>query len=261
MIDSNASAWLWPVLAAPFIGSFLGVLILRLPNGSPVVFARSVCFHCLTRLDGWDLIPLASFAFLRGRCRHCGQSIGWFHPLVELAAIGVAVWAAASDADPVRLWIDCSVGWTLLTLAWIDWTSLMLPDLLTLPLLLAGLLLTWARQPDDLVDRCLAAILAYGTFAGVAFIYRRLRGREGLGGGDAKLIAAAGAWCGLQAMPLIVLGSAIFGLFAALGLVLVGRVVTARTQIPFGPCIALAFWLAWLHGGLVQALDQLLGGG
>jgi leader peptidase (prepilin peptidase)/N-methyltransferase len=103
-------------------------------------------------------------------------------------------------------------------------------------------------------------MLAYLSFQGLALAYRRLRGRDGLGGGDAKLIAAAGAWCGLEALPFVVLGSAVAGLLAALVLALAGRGVTSRTQIAFGPCIAVAFWLAWLHGGLVVDLDQLLGG-
>ncbi|WP_428487837.1 prepilin peptidase [Rhodopila sp.] len=256
MIGIEAPAWLWPLLAAPFVGSFMGVLIIRLPAGAPVVFSRSACPHCGTRLNGWELVPLASFVTLRGRCRHCRQPIGRFHPAVELAAVVVAAWAALADPDPLRLWADCGLGWSLLTLAWIDCTSFLLPDVLTLPLLLAGLALTLDMQPEALTDRCLAAMFGYLSFQGLAFAYRRLRGRHGLGGGDAKLLAAAGAWCGLALLPFVILGSAVAGLLAALGLALTGRPVTSRTRIPFGPCIAVAFWLAWLHGGL---LDQLLG--
>jgi leader peptidase (prepilin peptidase) / N-methyltransferase len=91
-----------------------------------------------------------------------------------------------------------------------------------------------------------AAVLGYLAFAAIGLAYRRLRGREGLGGGDARLIAAAGAWCGLEALPWIVVASATLGLLAALGLALTGRKVTSRTWIPFGTCIALVFWLAWL---------------
>jgi leader peptidase (prepilin peptidase) / N-methyltransferase len=248
--------WLWPLLVAPFVGSFLGVLIVRLPIHAPVVFDRSACPSCRAPLHSVDLIPLASFIVLRGRCRRCGAAIGWFHPLVEIAAILVPIWAALTAPDQIRIWLDCGLGWTLLALAWIDCSSFLLPDVLTLPLLVAGLFLTLMLQPDDLIDHCLAAALAYLSFTGLAIGYRRLRGRDGLGGGDAKLIAAAGAWCGLQALPFIVLGSAVAGLLAAGGLVLAGRIMTSRTKIPFGPCIALAFWLAWLHG---EALDLMLG--
>ena len=160
------------------------------------------------RLGAIDLVPLLSFAALRGPCRHCRQPIGRFHPAIELAATAVALWAVLADPEPERVWADCGLGWTLLTLAWIDWTDLLLPDVLTLPLLLAGLALTLAWDPDALADHCLASVLAYLSFQGLAFAYRRLRGWDGLGGGDAKLVAAAGAWCGLAALPFVVLGSA-----------------------------------------------------
>ena len=244
-------------MAAPFVGSFLGVLITRLPCQIPFILARSACRRCGTRLGGLDLVPLASFLLLRGRCRHCGAPIGLFHPMVELAAAAVALWAIL--ADPAGVWVDCGVGWTLLTLAWIDWTALLLPDVLTLPLLLAGL--TWTRvcDPDALADHCLAAILGYLSFQGLAYTYRRLRNRDGLGGGDAKLIAAAGAWCGLAALPWAVLISALLGLLAALAMAVAGRTITVATRIPFGPCIALAFWMVWLYGTPAEGLLKLLG--
>ena len=256
MIDLNI---LWPLLAAPFIGSFVGVLIIRLPAGTPSGMVRSACPHCATTLGPLDLVPLISFAMLRGRCRFCGKKIGLLHPAVELAALLVAIMATLADPDPAQVWVACGLGWTLLTLAWIDWTDFLLPDVLTLPLLLAGLVLTLIGDPDALTDHCLAAGLGYLSFHGIAVAYRRLRGRDGLGGGDAKLIAAAGAWCGLAALPLVVLGSALFGLLPALGLALAGRSVTSTTRIPFGPCIALAFWLVWTQGTLADDLLRLLG--
>ena len=255
-------AWLLPVLMAPFVGSFLGVLIERLPARAPIVLARSACRHCGTMLGPIDLMPLLGFVLLRGRCRHCHQPIGWLHPAIELAALAVALWVsqAAPESDPGWIWAACGLGWTLLTLAWIDWTHFLLPDGLTLPLLLTGLARASVWEPEALTDRCLAAVLGYLSFQGLAVAYRHLRGRDGLGGGDAKLIAAAGAWCGLAALPFIVLGSAVLGLLAALGLALAGRGMTSRTPIPFGPCIALAFWLAWLHAGVVTDLADMFRG-
>jgi leader peptidase (prepilin peptidase)/N-methyltransferase len=182
----DVPASLWPVLVAPFAGRFLGVLIRRLPTDAPVVFGRSACPHCGTPLTGRDMVPLVSFVALRGRCRHCRQPIGLFHPAVELAAVAVALWAAWADPDPARLWADCGLGWALLTLAWIDWISFLLPDLMTLPLLMAGLTLTFVVQPEALTDHCPATALAYISFQGLAFGYRRLRGRDGVGGGDAN---------------------------------------------------------------------------
>ena len=131
--------------------------------------------------------------------------------------------------------------------------------MLTLPLLLAGLVVTWIGDPGDLTDHSLAAAAAYLAFQGIALAYRRLRGFDGLGGGDAKLMAAAGAWCGLSALPLVMLVSALIGLLAALGLALAGRTVTSTTRIPFGPCIALAFWLVWTQATMADHLIQLFG--
>jgi leader peptidase (prepilin peptidase)/N-methyltransferase len=238
------------------IGSFLGVLILRLPAGEPVVFSRSVCHHCATLLKPADLVPLISFAWNRGRCRHCRAPIGWFHPAIELAALGVALWVTLAGASG---WIGCGLGWTLLTLAWIDWRDMLLPDMLTLPLLLAGLACSLFLEPDALLDHTLAAVLAFALLEGVALLYRRLRGIDGLGGGDAKLFAAAGAWCGLAALPAVLLGSALTGLALAAGLRLVGQRVTRETRIPFGPCIALAFWLVWLYGPDLSRLAGEIG--
>ena len=256
MSEFSTSAWVLPLLLAPFIGSFLGVLIKRLPDGAPVALARSACPACGVTLTPLDLVPLVSFLMLRGRCRRCQELISAFHPAVEMAAVAVALWAVLASRDPALIWADCALGWTLLCLAWIDWTAFLLPDVLTLPLLLAGLIVTLAWSPDQLTDHCVAAILAYLSFEGLNFAYRRLRGRDGLGGGDAKLIAAAGAWCGTMLLPLIVLGSALTGLLAALALALAGRPVTSTTRIPFGPCIALAFWLAWLYGPFNDDLLQ-----
>ena len=248
--DWQASAL--PILAAPMVGSLLGVLIVRLPAGRPVMWSRSACEACGVRLRPFELLPLLSYAWLKGACGHCGKPISWFHPAVELAAVAVAVWATL--ADPANAWISCGLGWVLLTLAWIDWTDLLLPDVLTLPLLVAGLAVTWLNQPDLLLDRSMAAIGAYVLFEGVSAGYRRLRGFDGLGGGDTKLIAAAGAWCGFAALPLVILCSAILGLLLTLALAVFVRPMTSTTRIPFGPCIAVAFWLGWLYSPLLLNL-------
>lgn len=257
MIVPFGSTWLWPLLLAPFVGSFMGVLIVRLPQGRPTAMARSECSHCGVRLGAMDMVPLVSFLALRGRCRHCRGPIGPFHPAVELAALGVAAWAEL--AMPDQPWTACALGWTLLTLAWTDWTAFLLPDVLTLPLLLAGLTLTLVLTPAALTDHAVAAALAWLSFQALAFGYHRLRGIDGLGGGDAKLLAAAGAWCGLAALPFIVLASALLGLLAALGLAMAGESMTSNTRIPFGPGVALAFWLAWAQAGWLDALTQFVG--
>jgi leader peptidase (prepilin peptidase)/N-methyltransferase len=179
--------WLLPVLVSPFIGSFLGVLIQRLPDGGDVVAARSRCNACQRTLGPADLIPLASYLATRGRCRPCGAPIGRFHLLVELAALAVAVWAVSLD-EGMRLWADCVLGWTLLALGWIDARHMILPDILTLPLVLAGLGFAWFLEPERIVDHAGGAAIGWLLFWAVSRFYRWLRGRDGLGEGDAKLL-------------------------------------------------------------------------
>ena len=256
------------LLAAPFAGSFLGVLIRRLPGGQPVVFSRSACAHCGSRLAARDLVPLLSYVGARGRCRYCHAPIGWFHPLVELLALGVAAIVTCaghmrfSAPDPVWVWSGCALGWTLLALGWIDLKTLRLPDVLTLPLLLAGLLSCRLLSPAAVPDHTVAAVVGYGGFRLVALIYRRLRGYEGLGMGDAKLLAAAGAWTGLGALPFVIAGAAIVTLVATgvtyTSMSLHGQVdagparserghVTA-IRIPFGPGLGLMTLFVFLSG-------------
>jgi leader peptidase (prepilin peptidase)/N-methyltransferase len=242
---SGPLSWLAPVLVAPFIGSFLGVLILRLPEGRPIVAGRSACDHCGHRLGVRDLIPFLSFARARGRCRYCGQAIGWFPCAIELAALAVAAWAACVSSG-VEIWIACLLGWTLLAAAWIDARTMILPDVLTLPLLVAGLMVTAVFSLDDLTDHALAAALGYLLLFVTARVYRRLRGRDGLGEGDAKLLGALGAWLGLTSLPFVLVLASGLGLAWSGAGMLAGRRFTATTAIPFGPFLALAGWLSWL---------------
>ena len=243
--SSGAAGWFAPVLLAPFIGSFLGVLIVRLPAGRSIAMARSECDHCGHRLGSWDLVPLVSYVLSRGRCRYCGAAIGSFPIAIELAALAVAIWAVIAVDDAP--WIACLFGWALLTLAWIDLQTMILPDALTLPLLALGLAVTGFAAPDTLADHLSAAALGYGTLAAVAWAYRRFRGRDGLGMGDAKLLAAIGAWLGLSLLPLVLFLAACAGLAAAAGAALAGKRMTAATAIPFGPFLALSGWLLFLY--------------
>ena len=234
---------------APLVGSFVGVAIDRLPDRRPLGFSRSRCGHCAAVLGARDLVPLASWLAQRGRCRHCGARLGWFYPAVELAALGVAL--AALGIDRGRdAWIDALFGWWLLTLAWIDWRRLVLPDVLTLPLVALGLATAAAFAPDELGDRLAGAAAGYLGLWGIAWLYRRLRGREGLGMGDAKLFAAAGAWVGASGLPSVLAGAALAALAAAGAMMLAGRRLDRYAALPFGPFLAAGAWLVWLFGPL-----------
>lgn len=235
-----------PLILAPFIGSFLGVLILRLPEDRPFAWTRSACETCRTRLRARDLLPILSFVLLRGRCRHCGAPIGIFHLHVELAACLVPLSAMILAQDPAWLWADCVLGWGLLALAWTDARTMLLPDALTLPLLLLGLAATLWLEPDVIGDHALAAATGFTALLVVSAAYYRLRGRAGLGRGDAKLLGVAGAWLGLAALPGVVLVAALLGLAWAGLLALRGSEMRRTSAIAFGPCLAAAIWLARL---------------
>jgi leader peptidase (prepilin peptidase)/N-methyltransferase len=238
------------LIAAPFIGSFLGVVIERLPAHRPLLIARSRCDYCDATLGVRDLIPLMSWLATRGRCRHCGAWVGWFFPLVELAALGIAVWAVTAVPGWL-IWPTTGFGWTLLALGWIDQRSYLLPDALTLPLAVAGLLVVWLIGSVPVIDHVIGAIAGFLALTAVAYLYRAVRRRDGLGGGDAKLFAAIGAWVGWQGLPTVILYAAVSGLLWALIRQARGKPVRMAGRLPFGPHLCLAGWLVWLYGPLL----------
>ena len=215
-------------------------------------WGRSRCPACGTTLAVRDLIPLASWLAARGRCRHCGARLGAWYPLVELGAAAIGVLSLGLLPAP-GAWLAALLGWWLLALALIDLRVWLLPDALTLPLLAAGLVLAaWGEVGGGLgpsptgvtlAGSLVGAAAGFLVLAGIGLAYRRWRGREGLGLGDAKLLAAAGAWLGAASLPWVVLLAAVAGL--ALAAVRGGN-LRAETPVPFGPPLALAFWSCFL---------------
>ncbi len=243
-----SAGWsLWPVLAAPFIGSFLGLLAARLPKGRPIVAGRSACDQCGRVLKLADLVPIASWLAAHGRCRYCGGGVTPLYPAIELSAVLIAIWAGSVAQGPT-LWISCVLGWDLLTLAVIDWRGAILPDALTLPLIPLGLLAAYLADADRVWPHALGAVAGFVAFALIRWGYRRLRGREGLGFGDVKLLAAAGAFVSWEGLPSVVLIAAIIGLALALVRGLTGRGLALDDRLAFGPAPCLGLWLVWLYG-------------
>ena len=235
------------VLIAPFVGSFLGVLVRRMSRGQSVAWPGSHCEACRRRLGPLELVPIVSYVALRGRCRGCGTAIDRMHLEIELAATLVpAALLAALPGAPALVGAGSVLGWGLLALAWIDLLTWRLPDGLTLPLVLIGLAWTWWMAPDLLLDRAVACVVAGVGLGVLGALYRRWRGREGLGLGDVKLLAAGGAWDGLAALPWVLLGAALAGI--AFALARHGRRVASGTAIPFGPPLCLAIWVGWIWG-------------
>lgn len=241
----------WGVLVlAPFIGSWLGVVVgqASAAGGAPKsLWRRSACESCGHVLGPADLVPLVSFAVLRGRCRTCSARIGWLAPAIEVAAFAVAAAALAADGLAARAWVDAGLGWALLAAAWIDARTMILPDTITLPLILAGLAATAVFDPAALTDHAAATVLGYLAFRLLAVGYRALRGRDGLGAGDAKLLGAAGAWLGVAALPGVVLLAAFLGIIGIVGRGMFDRGRLAQPA-PFGPALALALFSLRLAG-------------
>ncbi|MEN9888116.1 MAG: Type 4 prepilin-like protein leader peptide-processing enzyme [Pseudomonadota bacterium] len=241
------------------LGSFLNVLIHRLPRmieqawapatddtppstAAPLNLALpgSHCPVCQHPLAWHDNLPLLSFVHLRGRCRHCHHRISWQYPLVELATAGLFVWSVAVHGPgPTALaWAGFAAG--LLALAVIDARTTWLPDALTQPLTWGGLIAAacgWTGLP--LTDALAGAVAGYLSLWTVYWAFRLLTGKEGMGHGDFKLLAALGAWFGWQSLLLIVLIASVSGLLVALLLMWRGLLPENR-QIAFGPFLALA---------------------
>lgn len=246
------SPWISPefltlVLLAPFVGSFLAVLVVRLPQEEDVVVSRSRCRTCGHALGFADLVPVLSWVFSGGKCRHCGAQISTLYPGMELAAIVVVMWGAMSVA-PEALVLTVLLGWTLLALAVMDARSLFLSDALTLPLIPLGLVVITALDPGGMWDSIAGVVVGAAMMSALAWAYLRYRHREGLGLGDVKLAAAAGAWVGLQGLGTVILWAVMVNAAMLAIVALKGERMTAETRVPLGTGLAAGLWLTWLYG-------------
>jgi leader peptidase (prepilin peptidase)/N-methyltransferase len=237
-------AWVWPILGSLLglvAGSFLATLVMRWPEGQPLS-GRSHCDSCGVQLTTRDLVPLLSWAATRGQCRHCGAPIPAIHPAMEGAAAAIGLLAFLVQPGPIGL-AGALFGWILLALIALHLGHLWLPDRLTLPLIGLGLLFGMGSP----ADRMLGAAVGGGGLLAIALLYRRLRGRDGLGLGDAKLMAALGSWLSVAMMAPLLLLSALAGLaYAAMRARRTGG--GAADPVPFGACLALAAFPLWLAG-------------
>lgn len=226
-------------------GSFVGAWVMRWPKGESVLQWRSRCDHCYTTLAPLQLIPLISYLVLRGSCAACGARISHRHVVVEIAgaAIGALAFAASPDLAGVA---GAGFGWGLLGLAMLDAEHFWLPNAITIPLLLMGLAFGALDVSPDLLDRVIGAAAGYVAFRLIGAAYRSLRGRTGLGAGDAKLIAAIGAWLGWQCLPFVILVAAAAGLGWAVILSARGKPLRLTSRLPLGTLLACSAWTTWL---------------
>lgn len=172
------------------------------------------------------------------------------YALMTLAAAAIGVWAALAQPAPLAAALTALLGWQLLLIAVIDAEHFRLPDQLTLPLLATGGLAAVLLDHTAPLDAVIGAAVGFAGLWLLAFAYRRLRGRDGLGDGDPILLAAGGAWVGWIGLPSVLLWASAAGLSFVAARLLVGRKVSGEDRLPFGPCLAAGVWLTWMLGPL-----------
>lgn len=227
-------------LFGALVGSFLNVVIVRLPEeGGSVVFPPSHCPVCKKSIAWYDNIPLLSFLLLRGRCRQCGVRISWRYPLVEgataLMALALYLHFGPTILFPIYF-LFCAA---LIAVIFIDFQHQIIPDVISLPGIVLGFGLSFVNPFVAWQDAGLGVLFGGGSFYLVALVYYLLTKREGMGGGDIKLLAMIGAFLGWQALPFVVFGSSLLGTVAGVGAMIKQR-KGGKTVIPYGPFLAIA---------------------
>jgi leader peptidase (prepilin peptidase)/N-methyltransferase len=273
------------VLLGLIVGSFLNVLILRLPRmmeqawraecaelanletgagDAPPTDAQTApatqplslstppshCPSCGHRIRAWENIPVLSFLLLRGRCSQCAEAISWRYPLVESLTALASVIVVWQLGPTLQGGFALLLTWGLVALAVIDADTQLLPDDITLPLLWLGLLLSVWSVFVDSHSAIIGAVAGYMSLWLVFHLFRLLTGKEGMGYGDFKLLALFGAWLGWQSLPQILLLSTIPGALFGIAMIAAGR-GGRQTPISFGPFLAIAGWVSLVWGARI----------
>lgn len=270
----------YPVVAGLglLVGSFLNVVILRLPRRLEwewkrdarevleepelydppppgIVVERSHCPHCKTPLSWYENIPLFSWLALRGKCRHCKAPISPQYPLVELLTAVLAVASVWRFGFGWQGFGAALLSCYLVALSGIDLRTRLLPDQLTLPLMWLGLIGSLDNLYMPAKPALLGAIAGYVSLWLVWWLFKQITGKEGMGRGDFKLLAALGAWVGLSGvLPIILISSLVGAVIGSVWLAMKGR--DRATPIPFGPYLAIAGWIVFFWGQ--QIVDAYL---
>lgn len=279
-LQSMPPAWIYTFAAilGLLLGSFFNVVIARLPRMMELRWQRecaqardevipeqpafnlavpaSHCPKCRAPVAGYDNIPLLSWLLLRGRCRHCKVRISALYPLVELTAAIIPVvclWVFGINSEAVAYTV---LLWTLLILTVIDLQHMLLPDQLTLPLLWVGLLGALWWLPVTPQDAIIGAVAGYLFLWALYWLFRLLTGKEGMGYGDFKLLAALGAWLGWQMLPIVILLGSASGALIGGALILLQR-HKQGVPLPFGPFLVAGALIALFAGeSIYQAYWQ-----
>jgi leader peptidase (prepilin peptidase)/N-methyltransferase len=240
------------------IGSFLNVCIARLPQGRSIVRPPSACPHCETPIAWYDNIPLVSFAALRARCRHCGAPISWRYPLVEGMAGLLGALLMWRCGPGVSLAVYSLLAAALIVITFIDIDHQIIPNEISLPGIAAGFLLSFVNPDVGWIDSALGIVVGGGFLLLVILVYWLVTKREGMGGGDVKLLAMIGAFLGLGGVWVTVVVASVVGTIVGL-IVMIRRGDTTRMPIVFGPFLSLGAVTYVLIGA--RCLARYLGTG
>ena len=263
------------------VGSFLNVVIYRVPEGLNrnwklqakqmldlpleqgegerfnILMPPSHCPSCKAAIKPWQNIPILSYVLLKGQCKHCHAAISLRYPLVELLTglvFAVCAWKFGATWTVLAAMVFSAY---LIAMIFIDADTQLLPDQLTLPLMGGGIvfhLAAYLLQADggitNLVDSLLGAIVGYMSLWSIFQLFKLVTGKEGMGYGDFKLLAALGAWLGISVLPIIIIMSAVVGLIFALIMK-----VAKNQPMPFGPYLAISGWIVLVFS---QPISQLI---
>lgn len=228
------------------LGSFLNVCIHRIPRGQSLLVPGSHCPACAAPIRWRDNIPVFSWFLLGGQCRSCQRPISFRYPLVEIVNVLGYVWIFGKYGWGWQAVAYAAFFSALLTITWIDLDHQIIPDVISLPGIVVGLICSATILPTGIVDAAIGVLIGGGLLWGLAAISPILFGKEGLGGGDIKFLAMIGAFLGWKATLLTLMIAAVTGSVIGVGLI-IGKVMTREQYLPFGPFLALGAVIAMLY--------------
>ena len=287
LLKENATFFLTVVgLFSLLVGSFLNAAIYRIPimlqqgwreecqelfggddhEGSSessrkfnLFVPRSQCPNCAHMITAIENIPVISYLFLRGKCSSCKIKISIQYPIIEILTALVSVFVASKMGFGWQALAALIFTWTLITLSLIDAKTMLLPDNLTIPLMWLGIAVNYQSLFVDLQSSVLGAMIGYMSLWGLFHLFRLLTGKEGMGYGDFKILAAIGAWGGWQILPFTVFASSFIGAIVGISLILIQQKKGSH-PIPFGPWLALAGFIGFIwRDEIIQAMSSYYG--
>ena len=243
--------WLLPVFAIALgliWGSFLNVVIYRLPRRMSLVIARSACPSCDKRIPGYDNVPVLSYLMLRGRCRFCKAPISFRYPFVEMLLGAAGLLAYLRHGPSLELVVEFAFVAAMVALIFIDYDHQILPDAITLPGAVLGLALSYPREVITVADAFKGAALGAGLLFLVSEVYFRVRKIEGLGFGDVKMMGMVGAFLGWKGVLLTLFLGSLSGSIVGLALI-ASQGGDMKTKLPFGTFLGMGAIATVYAGG------------